>query len=226
MKRAWRFLKRLFLFLIIFQFAYILVCKWVNPPITITQIVSVLKGNGLKRDYVSFSEMSPNIKLAVIASEDQLFPDHDGFDVKAIKKAINYNKKHPTKTRGASTISQQVAKNVFLWQGGGFFRKGLEVYFTFMIEKIWGKKRILETYLNIAEMGKGIFGAQAAAKIYFSKDAKNLTQAEAALIAACLPNPKVFTVKPMCNYVARRYVNIMQQMNHLDGDEEIDAIIK
>lgn len=226
MKKAWRFLKRLFLFLIIFQFAYILVCKWVNPPITITQIVSVLKGNGLKRDYVSFSEMSPNIKLAVIASEDQLFPDHDGFDVKAIKKAINYNKKHPTKTRGASTISQQVAKNVFLWQGGGFFRKGLEVYFTFMIEKIWGKKRILETYLNIAEMGKGIFGAQAAAKIYFSKDAKNLTQAEAALIAACLPNPKVFTVKPMCNYVARRYVNIMQQMNHLDGDEEIDAIIK
>ena len=226
MKKAWRFLKRLFLFLFIFQFAYILVCKWVNPPITITQIVSVLKGNGLKRDYVSFSEMSPNIKLAVIASEDQLFPDHDGFDVKAIKKAINYNKKHPTKTRGASTISQQVAKNVFLWQGGGFFRKGLEVYFTFMIEKIWGKKRILETYLNIAEMGKGIFGTQAAAKIYFSKDAKNLTQAEAALIAACLPNPKVFTVKPMCNYVARRYVNIMQQMNHLDGDEEIDAIIK
>ncbi len=226
MKKAWRFLKRLLLFLFIFQFAYILICKWVNPPITITQIASVLQGNGLKRDYVSFNEMSPNIKLAVIASEDQLFPDHDGFDVKAIKKAINYNKKHPAKTRGASTISQQVAKNVFLWQGGGFFRKGLEVYFTFMIEKIWGKKRILETYLNIAEMGKGIFGAQAAAKIYFNKDAKNLTQAEAAMIAACLPNPKVFTVKPMCNYVARRYRNIMQQMNHLDGDEEIDAIIK
>ncbi len=226
MKKAWRFLKKLFLFLFIFQFAYILICKWVNPPITITQVVSLLRGNGLKRDYVSYSEMSPNIKLAVIASEDQLFPDHDGFDVKAIKKAINYNKKHPTKTRGASTISQQVAKNVFLWQGGGYFRKGLEVYFTFMIEKIWGKKRILETYLNIAEMGKGIFGAQAAAKTYFNKDAQNLTQAEAAMIAACLPNPKVFTVKPMCNYVARRYGNIIQQMNHLDGDEEIDAIIK
>ncbi len=226
MKKAGRFLKRLFLFLFIFQFAYILICKWVNPPITITQIVSVLRGNGLKRDYVSYNEMGPNIKLAVIASEDQLFPDHDGFDVKAIKKAINYNKKHPTKTRGASTISQQVAKNVFLWQGGGYFRKGLEVYFTFMIEKIWGKKRILETYLNIAEMGKGIFGTQAAAKIYFNKDAQNLTQAEAAMIAACLPNPKVFTVKPMCNYVARRYGNIIQQMNHLDGDEEIDAVIK
>ena len=226
MKKAWRFLKRLFLFLFIFKFSYILICKWVNPLITITQIVSLLKGNGLKRDYVSYSEMGPHIKLAVIASEDQLFPDHDGFDVKAIKKAINYNKKHPTKTRGASTISQQVAKNVFLWQGGGYFRKGLEVYFTFMIEKIWGKKRILETYLNIAEMGKGIFGTQAAAKIYFNKDAKNLTQAEAAMIAACLPNPKVFTVKPMCKYVARRYGTIMQQMNHLDGDEEIDAIIK
>ena len=226
MKNTWRFLKRFFLFLFIFQFAYIFICKWVNPLITITQIVSLLKGNGLKRDYVGYSEMSPNIKLAVIASEDQLFPDHDGFDVKAIKKAINYNKKHSTKTRGASTISQQVAKNVFLWQGGGYFRKGLEVYFTFMIEKIWGKKRILETYLNIAEMGKGIFGTQAAARIYFNKDAKNLTQAEAAIIAACLPNPKVFTVKPMCKYVARRYGSIMQQMNHLDGDEEIDAIIK
>ncbi len=226
MKKAWRFLKRLFLFLFIFQFAYILFSKYVNPPITITQIVSVFKGNGLKRDYVSFNEMSPNIKLAVIASEDQLFPDHDGFDVKAIKKAINYNKKHPLKTRGASTISQQVAKNVFLWQGGGYFRKGLEVYFTFMIERIWGKKRILEIYLNIAEMGKGIFGTQAAAKIYFNKDAKNLTQSEAAMIAACLPNPQVFTIKPMCNYVARRYGNIVQQMNHLDGDEEIDAIIK
>lgn len=226
MLKAWLILKKIFLWLFILQFVYIIVCKWITPPITLTQIVSVLQGNGLKRDYISFSEMSANIKLAVIASEDQLFPDHDGFDVRAIKKAINYNKKHPTKTRGASTISQQVAKNVFLWQGGGYFRKGLEVYFTFMIEKIWGKKRILETYLNIAEMGKGIFGAQAAAKNYFNKDAKNLTQTEAAMIAACLPNPKVFTVKPMCNYVARRYGNIMQQMNHLDGDEEIDAIIK
>jgi monofunctional biosynthetic peptidoglycan transglycosylase len=226
MKKAWSLLKKIILWLIILQFVYIFVCKWINPPITITQLGSLLHGYGLQRDYVSFSEMSPNIKLAVIASEDQQFADHDGFDIRAIKKAIKYNKKHPTKTRGASTISQQVAKNVFLWQGGGYFRKGLEVYFTFMIEKIWGKKRILETYLNIAETGKGIFGVQAAAKAYFSKDALNLSKAEAAMIAACLPNPKLYSVKPLSRYVGNRYDNIMQQMNNLDGDEDIDAIVK
>ncbi|MFT3909917.1 MAG: transglycosylase domain-containing protein [Ferruginibacter sp.] len=138
----------------ILQFVYIILCRWMDPPVTITQMVSLVSGDGLKRDYVSYDEMSPNIKLAVMAGEDQLFPDHDGFDIKAIKKAMKYNEKHPAKTRGASTISQQTAKNVFLWQHGGFFRKGLEVYFTFMIEKIWGKKRILETYLNVAEMGR------------------------------------------------------------------------
>jgi monofunctional biosynthetic peptidoglycan transglycosylase len=226
MKKAWSLFKKILLWLFILQLVYIFMCKWINPPITITQVVSLLKGYGLQRDYVSFNEMSPTIKLAVIASEDQQFADHDGFDIKAIKKAINYNKKHPTKTRGASTISQQVAKNVFLWQGGGFFRKGLEVYFTFMIEKIWGKKRILETYLNIAETGKGIFGVQAAAKAYFNKDAKNLSKAEAAKIAACLPNPKIYSVIPLSRYVANRYDNIMQQMNNLDGDAAIDAIVK
>src|SRR5436190_1436250 len=130
MQKLWRILKRVFLFLFLFQFFYILFCKWVNPPITITQTVSLLQGYGLKRDYISFDQMSPNIKLAVMASEDQLFPEHDGFDMKAIEKAIKYNEKHPNRRRGASTISQQVAKNVFLFQGGGFFRKGLELYFT------------------------------------------------------------------------------------------------
>jgi monofunctional biosynthetic peptidoglycan transglycosylase len=197
MQKLWRILKRVFLFLFLFQFFYILFCKWVDPPITITQGVSILQGYGLKRDYVSFDQMSPNIKLAVMASEDQLFPEHDGFDMKAIEKAIKYNEKHPNRRRGASTISQQVAKNVFLFQGGGFFRKGLELYFTFMIEKIWGKKRILHTYLNVAEMGKGIFGIQAASKAYFNKNAKDLTRSEAAKIAACLPNPKMYTVKPI-----------------------------
>ncbi len=186
----------------------------------------MLSGNGLKRDYIPYDEMGSNMKLAVIAAEDQLFPDHDGFDVKAIKKAMKYNEKHPAKTRGASTISQQTAKNVFLWQHGGYFRKGLEVYFTFMIEKIWSKERILENYLNVAEMGKGIFGVQAAAKAYFNKDAKDLTRAEAAMIAACLPNPKVYTVKPLSRYVAKRYDNILQQMNNLDGDPDIDVILK
>jgi monofunctional biosynthetic peptidoglycan transglycosylase len=226
MKKAWRIFKKIFLWAVILQFVYIIIVRWIDPPITITQTVSFISGNGLKRDYISFDEMGPNIKLAVIASEDQLFPDHDGFDVKAIKKAMVYNEKHKNKKRGASTISQQTAKNVFLWQHGGFFRKGLEVYFTFMIEKLWSKKRILENYLNVAEMGKGVFGVQAAAKTYFNKDAKDLTRAEAAMIAACLPNPKVYTVKPMCKYVANRYDNILQQMNNLDGDEDIDAIVK
>lgn len=210
----------------ILQFVYIILCKWMNPPVTITQMASLVTGDGLKRDYISYDEMSSNIKLAVMAGEDQLFPDHDGFDIKAIKKAMKYNEKHPAKTRGASTISQQTAKNVFLWQHGGFFRKGLEVYFTFMTEKIWGKKRILETYLNVAEMGPGIFGVQAAAKSYFNKDAKNLTRSEAAMIAACLPNPKKFTVKPLSRYVAIRSANLLRQMNSLEDDEDIRELIK
>jgi len=226
MLKAWRILKRIFLWLFILQFVYILFCKWINPPVTITQVISLLQGYGLKRDYVGYNEMSSNVKLAVIASEDQLFPDHDGFDIKAIKKAMKYNEKHPAKTRGASTISQQVAKNVFLWQGRSYFRKGLEVYFTFMIEKLWSKERILQTYLNVAEMGKGVFGVQAAAKAYFNKDAKNLTRAEAAMIAASLPNPKVYTIKPLSRYVANRYDNIMQQMNLITGDPDIDALVK
>lgn len=212
--------------MLILQFLYILICKWLNPPITITQLVSVAEGDGLKRDYISFDEMGPNIKLAVMAGEDQLFPDHDGFDIKAIKKAMKYNEKHPAKTRGASTISQQTAKNVFLWQHGGYFRKGLEVYFTFMTEKIWGKKRILETYLNVAEMGPGIFGVQAAAKSYFNKDAINLTRMEAAMIAACLPNPVKFTVKPLSRYVSIRSANLLRQMNNLYDDEDIQQLIK
>ena len=226
MQKAWLICKKIVLWLFILQLVYLLFCKWVNPPFTLTQTASLLRGYGLHRDYVAFNEMSPNIKLAVMASEDQLFPDHNGFDIKAIKKAMTYNKKHATKVRGASTISQQVAKNVFLWQGRSMFRKGLEVYFTFMIEKIWSKKRILEMYLNVAEMGKGIFGVQAAAKAYFNKDAKNLTRAEAAMIAAALPNPKLYTIKPMSGYVAKRYPEIMRQMDNLDGDEGIDELTR
>jgi len=226
MQKVWRIFKRIFIFLFIFQFIYIFFCKWINPPVTITQLVSFVKGYGLKRDYISYGQMSPNIKLAVMASEDQLFPEHDGFDMKAIEKAIKYNENHPNRRRGASTISQQVAKNVFLWQGGGFFRKGLEVYFTFMIEKLWSKRRILEMYLNVAETGKGIFGVQAASKAYFNKDAKNLTASEAAKIAASLPNPKMYTVKPISRKVQNRYDDIMRQMNNLHGDADIQALIK
>ncbi len=226
MQKAWRIFKRIFLILFISQLIYIFFCKWINPPITVTQAVSLVQGYGLKRDYISYDQMSPNIKLAVMASEDQLFPEHEGFDMKAIEKAIKYNEKHANRRRGASTISQQVAKNVFLWQGGGFIRKGLEVYFTFMIEKLWSKKRILETYLNVAEMGKGIFGIQAASKAYFNKNAKNITRSEAAKVAASLPNPKMYTVKPISKKVLDRYDDIMRQMNNLEGDADIQKIIK
>jgi len=211
----------------IFFFLYFLFGMLFNPPITITQAASVIKGDGLSRDYVSYSDMGTNIKLAVIASEDQLFPDHDGFDIKSIKLAMKYNKRHPGKPqRGASTISQQTAKNVFLFQGGGFLRKGPEVFFTFTIETGWTKRTILERYLNVAEMGRGIYGVQAAAKKYFNKDARNLTRAEAAQIAACLPNPKLYSVKPLSNYVANRYDNIMRQMNNLQGDPDVQEIIR
>jgi monofunctional biosynthetic peptidoglycan transglycosylase len=184
----------------------------------------MVSGHGLKRDYVSLDAMSPEIKLAVMCSEDQLFPDHNGFDFKSIEKARKHNQKSKS-LRGASTISQQVAKNVFLWQHGGYFRKGLEVYFTFMIEHFWSKKRILEVYLNVAEMGEGVFGVEAAARKYFNKAAKNLNRTEAAMIAACLPNPKIYTVNPLSRYVAGRYPWILQQMNHLEGDPDIQKLI-
>ena len=219
-------LKKLVLILLIAQLVYIVLLKWVNPPITITQFTNWMEGNGLKRDYISYKEMSPNIKLAVMASEDQLFPDHNGFDVESIKKAWSEKSKKRKRVRGASTISQQVAKNVFLWQGRSWVRKGLEVYFTFMIELIWGKKRILEVYLNVAEMGKGIFGVEAASRNYFKKPAKKLTRAEAAMIAACLPNPKKFRVQPPSNYISRRYPQIMVQMNNIEPDEDIQELLQ
>ncbi len=212
--------------MLVLQLVYIIVCKWLDPPITLTQISSVVTGDGLHRDYITYDEMGPNIKLAVMAGEDQLFPDHNGFDIKSIKKAMKFNEKHPNRVRGASTISQQTAKNVFLWQKGGYFRKGLEVYFTFMIEKIWGKERILETYLNVAEMGKGIYGVQAAARHYFNKDAKNLSRQEAAMIAACLPNPVKYTVKPLSRYVANRSAILLRQMNNLEGDTDIQELLR
>lgn len=225
LRKLWKWSKRIFLWIFIFQFFYIILLKWINPPITMTQLVSWVTGHGLKRDYVGRNSMSPNARLAVIASEDQLFPDHSGFDWKSIKKAMKYNERKPGRIRGASTISQQVAKNVFLWQGGGYFRKGLEAYFTFMIELIWGKKRIMEVYLNVIEMGDGIFGIEMASEIYFNKPAKNLTRQEAAMIAACLPSPKRYKVKPLSSFVAARSRTIMQQMSNLQTDLDIQRIV-
>ena len=222
-----RIIKKIFIFLLISHLAYIVLTRFVDPPITITQITSIIEGNGFKRTHLSLDEMSKAAKLAVIASEDQLFPDHNGFDIKGIERALAFNKKKKgKKIRGASTISQQVAKNVFLWQGRSWFRKGLEVYFTFMIELVWSKQRILEVYLNEAEMGKGIFGIEAAAKKYFKKPAKRLTRTEAAMIAASLPNPVRYTVKPASTYVSRKYPWVLRQMNNLDGDPDILKIIR
>ncbi len=190
-----------------------------------TQLVSWVSGHGLKRDYVDFSEISTNARLAVIASEDQLFPDHSGFDWKSIKKAQKYNERKPGRIRGASTISQQVAKNVFLWQGRSWFRKGLEVYFTFMIETFWSKQRILDVYLNVIEMGDGIFGIEAAAQAYFNKPARNLSRPEAAMIAACLPNPKRYKVKPPSAYIMSRAAFIQRQMNNIGNDPDVQEVI-
>ncbi len=222
-----RIIKKVFFFLLISHLAYILLIRFVDPPITITQITSIIEGNGFKRTHLSLDEMSKAAKLAVIASEDQLFPDHNGFDIKGIERALAFNKKKKgKKIRGASTISQQVAKNVFLWQGRSWFRKGLEVYFTFMIELVWSKQRILEVYLNEAEMGKDIFGIEAAAKKYFKKPASRLTRTEAAMIAASLPNPVRYSVKPASTYVSRKYPWVLRQMNNLDGDPDVMAIIR
>lgn len=202
------------------------------PPITITQINNAF-GYGLQRDYVGWKNISRNVKLAAIASEDQAYPDHSGFDWDAIEHSLRPKRKGK-KTKiplggGASTITQQVAKNVFLWQGGGitrYIRKVPEMYFTVLIEWIWGKQRILEVYLNVIEMGSGIFGIEAAAQRYFGKKAKNLSSAEAAMIIACLPNPKRFTVKPMSRRVGWRYPQILQQMRNIEEDEEIQVLVK
>lgn len=219
-------LKRILIILFVAQLVYIILLKWIDPPITVTQLVSWVEGYGLKRDYVNYDEISSNMKLAVMASEDQLFPNHNGFDWKSIEKAMkNNNKKKVKRIKGGSTISQQVAKNVFLWQGRSWARKGVEVYFTFMIELVWGKERILEMYLNVAETGKGVFGVEAAAQKYFKKSAKKLSPKESAMIAASLPNPKKYKISPPSPYITKRYPWVLTQMNNLQGDEDIEYLI-
>jgi monofunctional glycosyltransferase len=225
-RKLWRKIRVTIIVILGLHLVYLVLLKWVNPPITAIQLTSWIDGHGLNRDYVGWNEISPNMKLAVIASEDQLFPAHNGFDWKSIEKAIKEKPKKTKRIRGASTISQQVAKNVFLWNGRSWIRKGLEVYFTFMIELIWGKERILEVYLNIAEMGPGIFGVEAASRHYFKKPAKKLTSPEAAQIAACLPNPKKYTIKPLSAAVRRRYPWVEQQMMFLRPDKEIQLLLK
>lgn len=169
-------------------------------------------------DWVSMSDISPWMGLAVIAAEDQKFPEHWGFDVAAIEKALSHNERNENRIRGASTLSQQTAKNLFLWDGRSWLRKGLEAGLTLGMETVWSKRRILTVYLNIAEFGDGVFGVEAAAQRYFHKPASRLTIAEAALLAAVLPNPLRFKADAPSGYVHNRQAWIMRQMRQLGGE--------
>lgn len=210
----WKKIKKLFFILILANILFIVWGKFFNPPITLTQIGGLLEYGKLKRDYISYGEMGTHVKKAVIASEDQAFFSHNGFDYKAIEKAMKHNEQGK-KLRGGSTISQQTAKNVFLWQGRSWIRKGLEAVYTFIIELVWSKDIILERYLNSIEMGRGVFGVEAASEYYFNKNAKNLTKSEAAWIAAILPNPKKYDPKNPSAYLKRKHSWIMRQMNNV-----------
>jgi len=218
--RVIRFLLKLVVYFLLITVAWVGIYAIVPPPITVTMI---LDENGITKDWTSFSDMSPNMVRAVIAAEDGKFCSHDGFDTEAIQKAIERNAQGG-RIRGGSTISQQVAKNAFLWQGGGFFRKGLEAYFTFLIETIWSKHRIMEVYLNIAETGIGTYGVQAGAQRYFNKDAKDLTGIEAARIAAALPAPKRRAVNGASGFT-RRYGNTIAARINVVRNEKLDSCI-
>lgn len=196
--------------------------RFLPVPVTPLMLIRCVeqKFNGqelkLKKDWVALEEISPRLQLAVVCAEDQNFLHHNGFDFKAIEKAMEHNEKSKRK-RGASTISQQTAKNLFLWPGRSWIRKGLEVYFTFLIELLWNKERIMEVYLNIIEMGPGIYGAEAASKNFFNKKATQISASQAALIAAVLPNPLRFSVAKPSAYIQRRQQWIIRQMNHWGG---------
>ncbi len=174
-------------------------------------------------DWVPMDEISPYMALAVMAAEDQKFPEHWGFDVGAIESALSHNQRNQNRIRGASTLSQQTAKNLFLWDGRSWVRKGLEVGLTAGIELIWTKRRILTVYLNIAEFGEGIFGVEAAARHFFNKPASKLSASEAALLAAVLPNPLRFKVNAPSGYVISRQQWILRQMRQLGGKDFIQA---
>ncbi|MFN4285842.1 MAG: monofunctional biosynthetic peptidoglycan transglycosylase [Lacibacter sp.] len=221
-----RKLLRLLFWLWLLHLGYVVALRWVNPPLTLTQLVSRINGDGLTQQWVSSNAIAPAMRLAVIAAEDQLFATHYGFDVKSIQRALEHNDRQPARIRGASTISQQTAKNVFLWQGRSWLRKGLEAYCTVLIELVWGKRRILEVYLNVAETGPGLFGVEAAAQQYFKKPAARLSRQEAAQIAACLPNPKLYKAQPPGAYVQKRTAWILRQMRNLQGQPQLRFLLQ
>jgi monofunctional glycosyltransferase len=230
--RLLRAILGLVLLLVVASVLAVLTLRWVNPPYSafmaeaqVSAWMSRDSGYVFRRSWADLDRISPNLPLAVVASEEQKFPEHSGFDVEAIEKAYALNQ-HNHKVRGASTISQQVAKNLFLWSGRSYFRKGLEAYFTVLIERLWPKRRILEIYLNVAEFGVGTYGAEAAAERFFHKPAARLTRADAAVLAAVLPNPEHFSAAAPSRYVQQRREWILGQMQALGGPEmlqEIDA---
>lgn len=198
----------------------VIIFKWVPVPVTPLMITRAIeqKFDGKEMTcshvWVAIEDISPNLQKAVIASEDGNFLKHSGFDFKAMQKAFKNNNRGK-KLKGGSTISQQTAKNVFLWQGRSYIRKGLEAYFTVLIELIWGKERIMEVYLNSIEMGEGVYGAQAASQYWYKTDVKNLTKNQAAGIAAILPNPRKFKASNSSSYIEKRKGKIVRVMNHI-----------
>ncbi len=191
----------------------------VTPLMLIRCYQQVKAGEELKlsHDWEPLEHISPHLPIAVMASEDANYLTHHGFDYEAIEKAMERNKKHPEKRKlGASTISQQTAKNVFLWPGRSWLRKGFEVYFTLLIESMWPKERIMEVYLNSIEMGDGIYGAEAVAEAHFNTDAKSLTREQCALIAATLPNPRIFSSKNPSAYMLKRQKRILREMKYVE----------
>ena len=209
-----RFTAKLILWFVGLSLALVLLYKWVPVPVTATMLMDQ---NGITKDWESLSSIDRNMVRAVIAAEDSKFCSHNGFDAEAIARAAAQNTQGG-RIRGGSTITQQTAKNVFLWQGGGYFRKGLEAWFAFLIENIWGKRRIMEVYLNIAETGIGTYGAEAGAQRYFQHSAARLTTTEAARMAAALPLPKKRAVTNPSGWLARHGNTIRSRMNVVAGD--------
>ena len=213
-----------FIFLSIFS---VVLLKWLNPFTSsimiqrkISAVITFKNRQIIAYEWFSYDDISKNMALAVIAAEDQNFPNHFGFDLEQIEKAIEQHERG-RRLRGASTITQQVAKNLFLWEGRSFIRKGLEAYFTVLIELLWRKERILEVYLNITELGDMIFGAGAASQIYFKRLPSKLTRGQAALLAAIIPNPIRFSAKHPSAYILRRQGWIVEQMSSLGGTDYI-----
>jgi monofunctional biosynthetic peptidoglycan transglycosylase len=202
-----------------------LVYRFVGPPGTLTMAARALDGADIRRDWVSLDAISPHLVRAVIAAEDTRFCQHKGIDFQAIEKAVG-ERRTGKRRRGASTITQQTAKNVFLWQGGGFFRKGLEAWFALAGESVWGKQRTMELYLNVAEWGDGYFGAEAAAQGRFGKSAKDLTRQEAALLAAVLPSPNKWRAVNPGPYVRKRAATIRIRMDQVRRDGLDQCVLK